>query len=171
MDIKAVNNIKFAEVAYSYHDSKIPYSKLDCQAFVERVLDDCGIRKNWAGSNDMWRHALTWKGTPEECIAQFGEVPRGAWLFTLKYDGGEKKRGYNDTEGNAAHVGIYTGLGAGAMHSSTGGVQECKFPDPARWNRVGLCRFIDYDIRSNLKEAVAQLLRLAQYISEEVNHL
>ena len=49
-----------------------PYSKLDCQAFVEQVLKDIGVRKadgtpyNWKGSNSMWRTHITWKGTIEE---------------------------------------------------------------------------------------------------------
>lgn len=139
-----VDHIRFANVAFDYRDSGIPYSKLDCQAFVERVLSDCGVSKNWKGSNDMWRNALSWKGTPDECIERWGEIPAGAWLFTLAFDGGEVQRGYHDNEGNAKHVGIYTGLGLGAMHSTAGGVQECKYPDSKRWNRVGLCKYIDY---------------------------
>ena len=38
-----------------------------------------------------------------------GEIPVGAWVFNLRFDGGEKDRGYNDSEGNAYHVGIYVG--------------------------------------------------------------
>ena len=42
----------------------IPYSKLDCQAFVEQVLRDLGVRKpdgsvyNWRGSNSMFRNFI-----------------------------------------------------------------------------------------------------------------
>ena len=57
----------------------------------------------------MWRVALTWKGTIEECLHMYGEIPVGAWVFIVKNDGGEKERGYNDKEGNAKHVGIYVG--------------------------------------------------------------
>ena len=89
------------------------------------LADALGVRHDWKGSNDMWRNALSWKGTPDECIKKFGCIPSGAWLFTLKQDGGEIKRGYKDGLGNAAHVGIYTGMGRGAMHSSTGGVAQC----------------------------------------------
>lgn len=140
----------FAEIAYSYRDSGIPYSKLDCQAFVETVLKKAGVKRNWRGSNHMWREAVSWKGTPEECIQKFGCIPPGSWLFTLKFDGSEKKRGYYDDEGAAVHVGIYTGMGKGAMHSSTGGVQEIAFPH-ARWNRVALA--IDLDYSEFLQEA------------------
>ena len=139
-----ISNILFANQAYSYRDSKIPYSKLDCQAFVEQVLADCGIDYNWRGSNDMWRTAGYWKGTIDECKAQFGSIPLGAWLFTIKHDGKENKALYKDGV-NAAHVGIYTGSGLGAIHSTTGGVQECKFPDAKRWTHCLLCKYIDYN--------------------------
>lgn len=103
----------YAYQAMSEKYTGIPYSKLDCQAFVEEVLKDCGVRKpdgsvyNWRGSNSMWRTALAWKGTVDECITKYGKIPQGAWVFIVKRDGGEKARGYNDDQGNATHVGIY----------------------------------------------------------------
>lgn len=103
----------FAEQACSEKYTGVPYSKLDCQGFVEQVLKDCGVRKstglayNWRGSNDMWRHALLWRGTIEECIDLYGDIPLGAWVFIVKNDGGEVARGYHDDFGNASHVGIY----------------------------------------------------------------
>lgn len=108
-----ISGTGFARQAMSEEYTGIPYTKLDCQAFVEEVLKDAGVRKpdgsiyNWKGSNSMWRTALAWKGTIEECRTQFGEIPIGAWVFIVKWDGGEKDRGYNDNEGNASHVGIY----------------------------------------------------------------
>lgn len=116
----------------------IPYEKLDCQAFVEQVLHDCGISHNWRGSNHMWRDALSVKAKITNEMA----VPPGAWLFTIKQDGGEKERGYNDAEGNASHVGIYLGLSR-VIHSTKGGVQFSNISEP-RWTHYGLCRFIDY---------------------------
>ena len=92
----------------------------------------------------MWREALSWKGTVEECRQAFGEIPVGAWLFTIKDDGGEKLRGYTDGLGNAAHVGVYTGEGKGSVHSTAGGTQEADFP-AKRWTHVGLCSLLDYD--------------------------
>lgn len=163
-----IDNFQFAEVAYGYRDSGIPYSKLDCQAFVERCLQDCGYYKDWRGSNHMWRTALDWKGTVEECIKKYGTVPVGAWLFTIKWDGGEKKRGYNDDQGNAAHVGIFTAKGKGAMHSSTGGVQECAFPDPKRWTHVGLASMIDY---KSVPEAANEVEELLNRIQQDLNTL
>lgn len=159
-----IDNDKFAAQAYLYRDSKIPYSKLDCQAFVERVLHDCGIDHNWRGSNHMWRDALEWKGTIAECKTVYGAIPVGAWLFTVKHDGGEKQRGYNDDEGNAAHVGIFCGIDRGVMHSTTGGVQLGAWPDK-RWTHVGLCKYIQYaddnaDVIAEIEKAIEILQNL-----------
>lgn len=143
-----IDNAVFAATAYSYRDSHIPYSKYDCQAFVEKVLHDCGITHDWRGSNHMWRDALDWKGSISDCIAKWGSVPPGAWLFTVKHDGGEKQRGYNDQEGNASHVGIFCGPDLGVMHSTKGGVQLGPWPDAKRWTHVGLCKYISYPIQS-----------------------
>ena len=121
----SVSGSKFAEQANSDRYTGVPYSKLDCQAFVEQVLKDCGVRKpdgspyNWRGSNAMWRQALSWKGTLEECRQTFGEIPLGAWVFIVKHDGGEVERGYHDNEGNATHVGIYCRTGDEPVRDST----------------------------------------------------
>lgn len=127
----------------------IPYSQLDCQCFVEKVLYDVGIRKedgtpyNWKGSNSMWRNFVKWKGTISECLATYGEIPLGAFLFIVKFDGGEKDRGYHDDQGNATHVGLYVSdESLQAMDSQpTGGVQRRKL---SIFNRVALMDMIDY---------------------------
>ena len=123
----------------------IPYSKLDCQAFVERVLKDAGESgHNWRGSNHMWREALSERHADIDCTIM--EPPPGAWLFTLKHDGGETKRGYHDDMGNAKHVGIYLG-GGDVMHSTSAGgscVQMDKLTS-SRWTAWGLCKYIDYN--------------------------
>ena len=125
------------------------YSEMDCQAFVEKCLQEVGIRKDLKGSNAWWRE-MTWTGTPEECARIFGEVPKGAFLFILKDDGGEESRGYHDGKGNASHIGIKTGRGKGAIHSSAsrGCVAESEFRDKTikngGWNRVGLWDQLDY---------------------------
>ena len=103
---------RFAQQAQADKYTGIKYDKYDCQAFVELVLRDCGVRKpdgsiyNWKGSNDIWRNALAWKGTISECMHKYGNIPAGAWVFMVAHDGGEVKRGYHDNEGNASHVGI-----------------------------------------------------------------
>ena len=108
-----ITGLEFAKQAMSSKYNGIPYNKLDCQGFVEEVLKDCGVRNtdgkpyNWKGSNSMWRNALKWKGTIQDCLDTFGKIPSGAWVFIVKNDGGETERGYHDNQGNASHVVIY----------------------------------------------------------------
>lgn len=150
----------------------VPYSDLDCQAFVEKCLSEIGIRENLAGSNTWYRH-MTWVGTPEECKASFGKIPPGVFLFILERDGKEPEKYKTDGIGNASHIGIYTGLsgaemcdiaisdgivdaerynfGNGAIHSSQsrGCVCTSKFTGKTingGWNRVGLWDKLSYDI-------------------------
>ena len=123
--VQSVTGTAYATQAQSDRYTGVPYSKLDCQAFVEEVLKDCGVRKpdgsvyNWKGSNSMWRNALRWKGTIEECKRLFNGIPLGAWVFIVKNDGGEVARGYHDNEGNASHVGIYCREGSEPVRDST----------------------------------------------------
>ncbi len=129
-----------------------PYSDMDCQAFVEWCLSRCGLKKDLAGSNAWYREVLK-NGTvltPEECVKQLGKVPVGAFLFIHVFDGGEEKRGYHDGLGNATHIGIVTGQGEGAIHSSSsrGCVAESKFRGKTisgGWNKVGLWNQVSYD--------------------------
>lgn len=86
------------------------YSEMDCQAFPERALKDCGININLAGSNAWYREVMKNGAvmTPEECVRKLGNVPPGAFLFIWANDGGEEKRGYHDGLGNASHMGFCT---------------------------------------------------------------
>lgn len=132
------------------------YDDIDCQALVEAMLRDVGIRQNWSGSNAMYRD-MGWVGTPEECMAKFGQIPAGALLYILK-DSGEPAKYQSDGIGNADHVGVKTGSGLGAIHSSEskGGVVESKFANKTirngGWNRVGICKLLDYG--SDIEEAL-----------------
>ena len=127
----------------------IPYSKLDCQAFVEQVLKDLGVRKsdgsvyNWRGSNSMWRNFISWRGSIKECKEKFGDIPVGAFVFIIKYDGGEKEKGYNDDLGNASHVGLYLGTSPKPCMDSQGnrGVDYCSLNV---FTHVGLMSMVDY---------------------------
>lgn len=122
----------------------LPYKRLDCQAFVERVLKDAGeTGHNWRGSNHMWRDALSERHA--DCDFSIIEPPAGAWVFTLKHDGKEVEKGYHDGLGNAQHVGIYLGNGDVIHSTSAGGscVQMDKITS-SRWTAWGLCKYIDY---------------------------
>lgn len=136
-----------------------PYSKMDCQAFVEKCMKDAGMDKNLAGSNAWYRECRKngWVGTPEQCKSTFGSIPKGAFLFILKHDGSETQRGYKDGLGNASHIGLYTGRGKGAIHSSSsrGCVAESAFKGKTipngGWNTVGLWDKLDYGDKINRK--------------------
>ena len=139
-------------LAFSWAGDKylgFSYQKMDCQAFVEKCMADCGYRRDLAGSN-AWYRVMDWTGTPEECMRQFGSVPKGALLFILKQDGKEPDKYKPDGRGNASHIGIKTGRGEGAIHSSSsrGCVCESKFKDKTipngGWNTVGLLKAFDY---------------------------
>lgn len=140
---------ELAEVGFQYLG--VPYEEMDCQAFVEKCLANCGIRKDLAGSNAWYRFVMRngWVGTPEECKAKFGYIPVGAFLFILKQDGKEPSKYQGDGIGNASHIGIFTDRGEGAINSSSsrGCVCESKFSGKSirgGWNRVGLWKAIDY---------------------------
>ena len=142
----SVTAVSFSQQGRKYIGT--PYSVMDCQAFVEACLRDAGIAMDLAGSN-AWYRAMDWVGTPEECVALFGRVPKGAFLFIHAFDGGEPIKYRADRRGNASHIGICTGTGLGAIHSSysRGGVYESSFSGRTingGWNCVGLWRKLDY---------------------------
>ena len=146
-----VDGNKLGDVGFKYLG--VPYSTMDCQAFVEKCLQDCGENKNLAGSN-AWFREVNNNGvimTPEECVRELGTVPKGAFLFILKQDGGEPAKYKPDGLGNASHIGLCTGSrGEGAIHSSQsrGCVAESKFKNKTingGWNRVGLWNKVAYD--------------------------
>lgn len=175
----------------------VSYETMDCQAFVEKCLKDCGLTRNLGGSN-TWFRAMTWTGTPEECKRQFGQIPRGAFLFILENDGKEPTKYRNDGIGNASHIGLVTGMtgkqmvelakadgntrddlnsfnkGDYAIHSSDSRDHVCTSQFHGKtinggWNRIGLWSRIDYG------EAVNQRLRVhpeakpdAETVKEEV---
>lgn len=125
----------------------IPYSKLDCQALVEKILEDAGVRKsdgtvyNWRGSNSMFRNFVRWRGTIDECIQKFGRIPQGAFVFIVKRDGKEHEKGYYDDLGNASHVGLYLDGVAVIDSQPTGGVQ---LRNISIFTHVCLMNMIDY---------------------------
>lgn len=143
---------EFAKAGQKYLGT--PYSIMDCQAFVERCMADCGLKKDLKGSN-AWYREMDWTGSPEECKKVFSSVPTGALLFIWADDGGEVARGYKDGLGNASHIGIVTHTGKGAIHSSSsrGEVAESRFKDKTisngGWNRIGLSQLFDYGAHIN----------------------
>ena len=138
-----------AQQAVSGNYVGTPYTRMDCQGFVEAVLKDLNVVKpdgtpyNWRGSNSMFRNYIRWRGTIEECKKKFGSIPLGAFLFLVKHDGGEVEKGYHDDLGNASHVGLYVGTAPLPCMDSQGnrGVDYCKL---SVFTHVGLMSMIDY---------------------------
>lgn len=129
------------------------YAAMDCQAFVEKCMQLCGVNVDLSGSN-AWYRKMTWAGSPEECRAKFGFIPKGAILYILQPSGDEPERYKPDGIGNASHMGIYIERLDGAIHSSKsrGGVAYSKFSGSSisgGWNRVGLWNRFDYGEKIN----------------------
>lgn len=171
-----VTGEQFAKQAIDGGYIGIPYEKLDCQGFVERVLADCGIRKpngtvyDWRGSNSMYRNFQQWRGSIKEAEAAFGSLPIGCLLYTRKTDGGEKDKGYNDGLGNFSHVGIYLGEPHGVIHSTTGGVQWGKYPDK-RWNYCSLLAMLDYGCKNSDNVISDDIIKQLDIIQSAVNNI
>ena len=146
-----INGNELGNVGFKYLG--VPYSQMDCQAFVEKCLSDCGLKMNLAGSNAWYREVMAHGVimTPEECVKQLGTVPDGAFLFIHAYDGGEPAKYRGDGLGNASHIGLCTGKrgeGAIASSKSRGCVAESKFRNKSisgGWNAVGLYDKVEYD--------------------------
>ena len=124
------------------------YDVMDCQRFVEKCLASIGVVKDLPGSN-AWLREMTWWGSPEECRQKFGSVPVGAFLFILEQDGKEPAKYQGDGIGNASHIGIYTGRGDGAIHSSKSRGCVCTSAFKGKtirggWNVVGLWDALTY---------------------------
>lgn len=133
---------------------------MDCQGLCEYLLIECGVPKsecNLAGSNAHWRNSMKWTGTPEEAEEKFGCVPGGAWVFI--WDEEETEKYQNDDDGNASHVGVFLGDCAIHASSSRGYVAESKFVGKTipngGWNRVGLCKWVDYGTQWEAEGAVS----------------
>lgn len=164
--IKADAYVQAGKALLDYASTtKVPYVNngstlqgMDCQGLMEYLLRQCGVSQNWRGSNDMWRNALSWSGSIEECVKKYGAIPPGAWLFIWKEDGAPAS--YKDDKGNASHVGAYLG-GTVAVHasSSRGQVAQSyigKKSINGGWNRVGLCKLIDYGLGGSESQNTSQ---------------
>ena len=146
-----ISGLEFSKAGDKYLGRS--YQEMDCQAFVEKCMADVGYRKDLGGSNSWYRECMKhgWVGSPEECAKEFGSVPKGALLFILEAVGPKTPAKFrNDGIGDVTHMGIVTGRGDGAIHSSSsrGCVATSKFKGKTipngGWNRVGLLEEFEY---------------------------
>lgn len=150
--MKMIDGKKFADAGFPLIGT--PYSVMDCQKFVEKCAELCGIKIDLAGSNTWYRYIMEHGAvmTPEQCVKELGCVPAGAILFIVEHDGEEPDKYKGDGKGNASHMGICTmPRGKGALHSSAsrGGVCESEFKGKTikngGWNMVGLWDQVIFD--------------------------
>lgn len=126
-----ITGVHIAETATNSGLIGTPYKKLDCQALVEEVLKRAGLKiPNYRGSNHMWRD-LVYDRT---ATAEKAPLP-GTLAFIVKNDGGEVKRGYHDSMGNASHVAIVLDEKT-VFESTTGGVQYGKMSRFNYWAKI-----------------------------------
>ena len=173
---------QFAELAMDNKYNRYTYDQLDCQAFVEKVLADLGVRKpdgsvyNWRGSNSMYRNYFQWRGSKEECIKVFGCIPSGAFVYVWE-ESGEEERGYHDGLGNAKHVGIYCGgelvrdstryKGKGGQYVRDG-VGDASINS---FNMVTLPSMLDFSEKSDYDTDVTEMFKSIEAIRNELDRL
>jgi len=126
---------------------------MDCHTLAEYLLMISGVPSadcDLSGSNAHWR-ACSWRGTPEECEKQFGEVPVGAAVFIVKEVSESTPEKYRyDGLKDAEHMGVV--LDGCAIHASS--TRECvarsKFEGETipngGWNMIGLFPWVEYGL-------------------------
>lgn len=170
--------LQFAECALLPKWDKFTYEQMDCQAFVEAVLKDIGVRKkngtvyDWKGSNSMYRNYYSWRGTVEECKAKFGEIPVGAFVYIWK-ETGEEEVGYKDGLGNCTHVGIYCGNNVvrDSTRSTKTGRNGVGTRSLTGFNRVTLFSDLDYSVTNSYNADVERVMAIIYRIHNELIEL
>lgn len=174
---------EYADQSLNPKYDKMTYSEVDCQAFCELVLKDIGVRRsngkpyNWRGSNHIARVACKWLGTVEEALSQFGEIPRGAWVFKWADDGGERERGYSDGKGNYKHIGIYIGndqVRDSTRYKNSSGEYVRNGPGTCSmkgFNRVGLAQVLDFDVNTDYNKPDESVTGIIAQIRNLLNDL
>ena len=104
-----------------YKNGGMTLDGMDCQGLNEYLLIQCGMNKrevNKAGTNEHIRRSAKWFGTIEECVALFGYVPAGAWVYIWTPGYNTK---YKDTLGTAEHMGQLLDDGV-VLHASASSI-------------------------------------------------
>lgn len=167
--------IQYGKKAEDPSYNSLKYSQVDCQAFCEKVLKDLGVRKSngavydWRGSNDMWRNAVSWKGTIAEARQKFGQIPVGSWAFMVSHDGGEVPRGYHDDQGNAAHVAIVVNQSQVRDSTKGTGRDGVAYRKLSDFNMIGLPKMLDFDYTNpNIIEIEAESVKKVKTLLEQI---
>lgn len=100
------------------------YDEMDCQAFVEHCVRQAGGRMDYAGSNDMARHAV-WMGTLENAKAAGKLVPGAGMLIHEDTEANLPAKYRGDGLGDFSHVGLYVGENALTDTDKNGQKRSC----------------------------------------------
>lgn len=170
--------IQYGKRAEDPSYNSLKYSQVDCQAFCEKVLKDLGVRKSngavydWRGSNDMWRNAVSWKGTIAEARQKFGQIPVGSWAFMVSHDGGEIPRGYHDDQGNAAHIAIVVNQSQVRDSTKGTGRDGVAYRKLSDFNMIGLPKMLDFDnTNPNIIEIEAESVKKVKSLLDQINSI
>ena len=157
-----------------------PKTGLDCQGLVEYCHRQCGMQMSCKGTNDMWRHMLSEKGTIAEGVSRYGSIPIGALIFICDYSSVPK--GYPDTP-DCEHVYIKTAKGE-LVHASAsnGKVTTRDFADKSVPNggptHYGLVAGVEYGVSQivdnashNVENGTVSTLNLKENWSPRYSHL
>ena len=173
---------------------KINYSDTDCQAFMELIFQNCGVKISYAGSNDMYRNACSWVGTLSDA-KRLGCLVPGAALFIVENDGKEPEKYRADGKGNASHVGMYVGSNAltdvdkngksrvcDVVHSSASMERVAGSTLKNAWTHVGLWKNVEFGVEvvgsvtvgagnSNVAEEIEVIenTRSEEFMANEMN--
>ena len=135
------------------------YAEMDCQAFVEYCVNQCGGSMAYAGSNDMYRNAMAYLATIENAKAEGKLVPGAGLLIVEEVSDGTPTKYRGDGLGDATHVGLYVGEKAlqdtdksgntrwcNTVHSSSSRERVVGGTTGGGWTHVILFKEIDYGI-------------------------
>ena len=158
--------------------NKYKYEQLDCQAFVEEVIKDLGIRKpdgsiyNWRGANSMYRNYYTFRGTIDECIAKYGCLPVGAFVYVWTATGQELV-GYYDDLGNCKHVGLF--CGDNIVRDSTRSTKTHRDGVGSRtldgFTHCSLFSGVDYNITNSYNSSEEDIKKLLSSMQKNLDEL
>ncbi|MEA5017061.1 MAG: peptidoglycan-binding domain-containing protein, partial [Candidatus Limiplasma sp.] len=107
-EIKKPTGAAVAAQAVKAVAEKIPYSRMDCQAFVEEMVRRAGGSMAYSGSNAMAR-AAAWLGSIGNARAEGKLVPGVGLLIIEEVSDTTPAKYRGDGLGDATHVGLYVG--------------------------------------------------------------
>lgn len=101
------------------------YDEMDCQAFVEHCVNQCGGSMAYAGSNDMYRNSQVYLATIANAKADGRLVPGAGLLIVEEVGDGTPAKYRGDGLGDATHVGLYVGENALTDTDKNGNSRKC----------------------------------------------